>query len=247
MKIQNDINYSGKLKPMVFLLAYNTEKTIEKTYNALPNNLKPYVVVGDNASNDNTAKIARKLGIRVITHEKNLGYGGNLKRLFRLFLDEGADIAIEIHSDYQYEPSLADLMISYIERGHYDVIQGNRIRSRVESLKGGMPLYRYLGNRALTLFQNLWFGTVFGEWHSGNRAYHRDVIKKIPFETYDNTHAFATDILIDCVIHGFRIGEVPCPVRYELDSSSVNVPGLFMYAFKTIKSVIRHAPWERKK
>jgi len=230
---------------MVFMLAYNTERTLAKTYAALPDSLKPYVVVGDNASTDRTAEVARELGLRVVTHERNLGYGGNLKRLFRLFLDEGADIAIEIHSDYQYEPALADLMIQYIERGYYDVIQGNRIRSRVESLAGGMPLYRYLGNRVLTLFQNLWFGTVFGEWHSGNRAYARRVIEAIPFETYDDTHAFASDILIDCVTYGFRIGEVPCPVRYESDSSSVDVPGLFRYTFKTVKSVVRHRPWQR--
>jgi len=227
------------------MLAYNTERTLAKTYAALPDSLKPYVVVGDNASTDRTAEVARELGLRVVTHERNLGYGGNLKRLFRLFLDEGADIAIEIHSDYQYEPALADLMIQYIERGYYDVIQGNRIRSRVESLAGGMPLYRYLGNRVLTLFQNLWFGTVFGEWHSGNRAYARRVIEAIPFETYDDTHAFASDILIDCVTYGFRIGEVPCPVRYESDSSSVDVPGLFRYTFKTVKSVVRHRPWQR--
>jgi glycosyltransferase involved in cell wall biosynthesis len=235
------------MKPMVFLLAYNTERTLAKTYAALPDSLKPFVVVGDNASTDGTARVARELGLRVVTHETNLGYGGNLKRLFRLFLDEGADIAIEVHSDYQYEPALADLMIEYINRGYYDVIQGNRIRSRVESLAGGMPLYRYLGNRVLTLFQNLWFGTVFGEWHSGNRAYARKVIETIPFETYDNTHAFATDILIDCVTYGFRIGEVPCPVRYEEDSSSVNVPGLFRYAFKTVVSVVKHSPWQRGK
>jgi glycosyltransferase involved in cell wall biosynthesis len=209
--------------------------------------LKPHVIVGDNCSTDGTNAVARELGLRVVRHERNLDYGGNLKRLFRLFLEEGGDVAVEIHSDYQYEPSLADLMIEYIARGHYDVIQGNRIRSRRESLKGGMPLYRYLGNRALTLFENLWFGTVFGEWHSGMRAYSREVIASLPIETYSDTHSFASDILMDCVARGFRVGEVPCPVRYESDSSSVNVPGLFSYTFRTVRSSLRHPPWRRQK
>ncbi len=139
------------MKPLILMLAYNTEKTLAKTYQALPDDLKPYVIVGDNCSTDRTNEVARSLGLRVVRHERNLNYGGNLKKLFRIFLDEGADIAIEIHSDFQYEPSLADLMIEYINRGFYDVIQGNRIRSRRESLAGGMPLYRYLGNRTLTL------------------------------------------------------------------------------------------------
>ena len=235
------------MKPLILMLAYNTEKTLAKTYQALPDDLKPYVIVGDNCSTDRTNEVARSLGLRVVRHERNLNYGGNLKKLFRIFLDEGADIAVEIHSDFQYEPSLADLMIEYIRRGFYDVIQGNRIRSRQESLAGGMPLYRYLGNRTLTLFENLWFGTVFGEWHSGMRAYSRKVISCLPFETYSDTHAFASDILMDCVGLGFRVGEVPCPVRYEPDSSSVNVPDLFRYTFRMVRSALRHRPWTRPK
>jgi glycosyltransferase involved in cell wall biosynthesis len=235
------------MKPLILMLAYNTEKTLAKTYQALPDDLKPYVIVGDNCSTDRTNEVARSLGLRVVRHQRNLNYGGNLKKLFRIFLDEDADIAIEIHSDFQYEPSLADLMIEYINRGFYDVIQGNRIRSRRESLAGGMPLYRYLGNRTLTLFENLWFGTVFGEWHSGMRAYSRKVISCLPFETYSDTHAFASDILMDCVGFGFRVGEVPCPVRYEPDSSSVNVPDLFRYTFRTVRSALRHRPWTRPK
>ncbi len=234
------------MKPVVMILAYNVEKTLAKTFNALPDSLKPHVIVGDNQSTDGTAEVARKLGVRCITHEKNVGYGGNLKRLFQVFLDEGGDVAIEIHGDFQYEPSLADLMIEYIARGHYDLIQGNRIRTREEALSGGMQVYRWLGNRTLTLFENLWFGTAFGEWHSGMRAYSKSVIRTVPLATFSDTHAFASDILMDAVAKGFRVGEVPCPVRYEEDSSSVNVPDLFKYTFRTVRSAFRYPPWKQK-
>jgi glycosyltransferase involved in cell wall biosynthesis len=235
------------MKPTVLMLAYNAERTIEATYKALPDSLKPYVIVGDDCSQDRTYEIAKGLGLRVIRHERNLNYGGNLKRLFKIFLGEGSDIVIEIHADYQYEPSLADLMIEYISRGHYDVIQGNRIRTRQEALAGGMPLYRYLGNRTLTLFENLWFGTVFGEWHSGMRAYSREVIAAMPLEDFSDTHAFASDILIECVARGFRVAEVPCPVRYEAFSSSVNVKNLFKYTYRTVRSALKYPPWKRQK
>lgn len=233
------------MKPLVMVLAYNVEKTLAKTYAAIPDTLKPYVVVGDNVSTDGTARVARELGIRCITHEKNSGYGGNLKRLFGVMLAEGCDVAIEIHGDYQYEPSLADLMVEYIARGHYDLIQGNRIRTRAEAMNGGMPLYRWLGNRTLTMFENLWFGTAFGEWHSGMRAYSRRLIEACPFDDFSDTHAFASDILMEAVYKGFKVGEVPCPVRYEEDSSSVNVPNLFRYAFNTVKSAGRYPPWRK--
>jgi glycosyltransferase involved in cell wall biosynthesis len=233
------------MKPYVLILAYNVEKTLEKTYRAIPDSLKPHIVVGNNVSSDGTAEVAKRLGLRCVTHEKNSGYGGNLKRLFKLMLAEGGDVAIEIHGDYQYEPSLADLMVEYVARGHYDLIQGNRIRTRAEAMAGGMPMYRWLGNRTLTLFENLWFGTAFGEWHSGMRAYSRRLLETVPFDTFSDTHAFASDILMDAVYRGFSVGEVPCPVRYEEDSSSVNVPNLFRYAFNTVKSATRYPPWAR--
>jgi glycosyltransferase involved in cell wall biosynthesis len=235
------------MKPTVLLLAYNAEKTIEKTYNALPESLKPFVVVADDCSTDNTSEVAKGLGLKVVRHEKNVNYGGNLKKMFKLFLEGDSDLIIEIHADYQYEPSLADLMIEYINRGYYDVIQGNRIRTRKESLKGGMPHYRYFGNRLLTLFENLWFGTAFGEWHSGMRAYSRTVIESLNFESYSDTHAFASDILMECVARGYRVAEVPCPVRYEEASSSVNVANLFRYTFNTIRSAFKYPPWNRAK
>lgn len=234
------------MKPIILMLAYNAERTITKTFEGIPDSLKPYVIVGDDCSSDRTYDVARSLGLRVIRHERNLNYGGNLKRLYKVFLQEGGDIAVEVHADYQYEPSLIDLMVEYIARGHYDVIQANRIRSRAEALSRGMPLYRYLGNRGLTLFENLWFGTVFGEWHSGMRAYTREVIADMPLDTFSDTHSFASDILMCCVARGYRVAEVPCPVRYESESSSVSVPGLFRYTFNTVVSALKYPPWRRQ-
>lgn len=235
------------MKTIVVMPAFNVEKTLEQSYRALPEALKAHVILGNNVSQDRTLEIAQRLGIQVVTHERNLGYGGNLKRLYAEALRQGADIVVEVHPDFQYEPSVADLLVEFIARKHFDVIQGNRIRSRVESLQGGMPIYRYLGNRILTLFENLWFGRIFGEWHSGMRAYSRQALQQLPLESYPNTHAFASDILMDCVMYGFRVGEVPVPVRYEKDSSSVNVPGLFLYAFRTVWAAFKRPPWKKRR
>jgi glycosyltransferase involved in cell wall biosynthesis len=237
------------MKAIVVMPAYNVEKTLELTVAALPVSLrKPEnILLGNNCSEDGTLEVARRLGLQVINHDHNCGYGGNLKRLYREAVRRGADIVIEVHPDYQYEPSVADLLVEYIARGHFDVIQANRIRSRDESLAGGMPLYRYLGNRALTLFENLWFGITFGEWHSGMKAYRRIVLETLPLESYPDTHAFASDILMDCVMYGFRVAEVPVPVRYEARSSSVALWGLFAYTWRTLVAALKRPPWRKKR
>ncbi len=235
------------MKVIVTMPAYNVGKTLVQTFEALPRSLREHIILGNNVSEDDTAEIAKSLGLQVITHERNLGYGGNLKRLYREALRQGAEVVVEVHPDYQYEPSLADLLVEPIRRGFYDVIQANRIRSRDESLSGGMHAYRYFGNRALTLFENLWFGVTFGEWHSGMRAYHRTVLEQLPLETYPDTHAFASDILMDCVMYGFRVAEMPVPPRYEAQSSSVNVPGLFAYAGRTVTAALKRPPWKKKR
>jgi len=235
----------AKEKVIVFLLAYNAERTLAKTFDSLPDLLKPCVVVGDDFSSDRTSQVARDLGLQVIRHERNLNYGGNLKQLFRHFLGTKAEAAIELHADFQYDPSLTDLMAEYVTRGYFDLLQGNRIRTRAEALSGGMPLYRYLGNRCMTLAQNLWFGTVFGEWHSGLRVYSRNLISECPLEEFSDTHSFASDILMYAVAKGFRVGETPCPVRYENDSSSVPLGKLFDYAFKTARTALKYPPGKR--
>lgn len=181
------------------------------TYAAIPAPLQAHVLLGDNQSTDGTAEIAEALGIQVIRHDANYGYGGNLKRLFRAAVAQGADIVIELHPDYQYDPRVIDILAEFILRDYFDVMQGNRIRSRDESLSGGMHWYRYFGNRATTLFENIWFGLTLGEWHSGMKAFRSDVLAALPLETYSDTHAFASEILMDCVMKGFRVGEIPIP------------------------------------
>jgi glycosyltransferase involved in cell wall biosynthesis len=233
------------VKTIIAMPAFNVEPMLEQTFAALPERLREHVLLGDNCSSDGTGELARRLGLQVMTHDRNYGYGGNLKRLYREALRQGGEIIVEVHPDYQYEPSVVDLLVAYIERGHFDVLQANRIRSRDESLAGGMPLYRYLGNRALTLFENVWFGVTFGEWHSGMRAYHRSVLETLPLESYPDTHAFASDILMDCVMYGFRVAEAPMPVRYEHQSSSVDMTGLFAYAVRTLRAALKRPPWKR--
>jgi glycosyltransferase involved in cell wall biosynthesis len=231
---------------IIAMPAYNVEKTLERTLDALPARFRSNILLGNNRSEDGTEALAKKLGLKVMTHDRNYGYGGNLKRIYREALRQGAEIVVEVHPDFQYDPSVVDILVAYIEREQFDVIQANRIRSRSESLAGGMPLYRYLGNRALTLFENLWFGMTFGEWHSGMRAYHRRVLEALPLESYPDTHAFASDILMDCVMMGFRVAEVPVHVRYEAESSSVNVPGLFAYTARTVGAALARPPWKKR-
>jgi glycosyltransferase involved in cell wall biosynthesis len=234
------------MKVVIAMPAYNVEQTLKQTVEALPEKYRSHILLGNNRSEDGTEAVARSLGLTVMTHDRNYGYGGNLKRLYRAALAQGADAVVEVHPDFQYDPSVVDLLVAYIERDQFDVIQANRIRSRAECLAGGMPLYRYLGNRALTLFENLWFGLTLGEWHSGMRAYHRRVLETLPLESYPDTHAFASDILMDCVMYGFRIAEVPVRVRYDHQSSSVNVPGLFAYAARTVSAAVARPPWKRR-
>ncbi len=234
------------MKVVVVMPAFNVARTLEKTYHALPASLRKHVLLGDNQSTDGTSELATRLGIEVIRHEKNYGYGGNLKRLFRHAIAHGADVVVELHPDFQYDPGLVDILVEYIRRDYFDVMQGNRIRSRDEALAGGMHWYRYLGNRCITIFENLWFGITLGEWHSGLKALRAEVLAQLPLETYPDTHAFASDILMDCVMKGFRVGEVPIPVRYDAESSSVNLPGLFAYSVRTFLAACRRPPWKKR-
>jgi len=235
------------LNVVVVIPAYNASRTIEKTYLALPERFRRNVLLGDNHSADDTFERAQALGIRAIRHDRDHGYGGNMKRLLRWALAEGAGIVVELHADFQYDPSLVDLLVEFIQRGYFDVMQGNRMRSRDECLDGGMHWYRYVGNRAITVFENVWFGLNLGEWHSGMKAFRAEVLADLPLDSYPNTHAFASDILMDSVMRGYRVGEIPIPVRYSADSSSINVPGLIAYSIRTFGAAFRRPPWRRKR
>lgn len=231
------------MKVVIVMPVFNAARTLEKTYRGLSEAMRRHVVVGDNRSTDGTYEVAARLGIEVVRHDRNYGYGGNLKRLFRYAMDQGADILVELHGDYQYDPGLVDILVAYIQRGYFDVMQGSRMRSRDEAIAGGMHWYRYIGNRLLTMFENMWFGVNFGEWHCGFRAFRADVLARLPFETYPDTHAFANDILMDCVMKGFRVAEIPVPVRYDTESSSVPVLGLLACAWQEIWATLGRPPW----
>lgn len=230
----------------VVMPAYNAEATLARTVAALPDRFRRNVIVGDDHSADRTADIASRLGVTLLRNERNLGYGGNLKRLLRAALAAGAEVVVELHADDQYDASLVDLLVAFIERGHFDVMQGSRIRSRSEALSGGMPWYRYYGNRALTFFQNIWFGLSLSEWHSGLKAFHADSLRRLPLGRYPNDHRFATEILMDCVSMGFRVADMPIPVRYRSDSSSVPILPLLRYGMATVIGALRRPPWSRR-
>jgi glycosyltransferase involved in cell wall biosynthesis len=244
---RNEGGSHGRLKVVVVMPAYNAARTLEGTYQGLAPQLREHVLLADDDSADETFERARALGITAIRNERNLGYGGNLKVLYRWALAEGAGIVVELHPDLQYDPRLVDILVEFIQRGYFDVMQGNRMRSRDEALDGGMHWYRYLGNRAMTIVENLWFGVNLGEWHSGLKAFRAEVLASLPFERYPDTHAFASDILMDCVMRGYRVGEIPIPVRYAADSSSVAVPGLLAYGARTIVAVLRRPFWRRRR
>ena len=165
--------------------------------------------------------IARALGIRVLEHTRNRGYGGNQKTCYREALERGADIVIMLHPDYQYDPRLVPMMILPLQLGILDVMLGSRVRTRRECLESGMPLYKYLGNRLLTLIENVCLGQNMGEFHSGFRAYRREVLERVPFERFSDDFVFDSQFLVSAVDAGFRIGEIPVPVRYMPEASSI--------------------------
>lgn len=213
---------SARLKVVVVMPAYNAEKTLEKTYRDIPKKLVDQVIVVDDDSRDKTVQIAKKLGLSVFVHKKNLGYGGNQKTCYKEALKAGADIVVMIHPDYQYDATLTGELIKPIQEGRFDIMLGSRIRSRAEALAGGMPLYKYVSNRLLTLIENIVLGLNLSEYHTGYRAFHRKVLQRVPLEQFSDDFVFDQEILIGAYQAGFTIGETPVPVRYFPEASSIN-------------------------
>jgi glycosyltransferase involved in cell wall biosynthesis len=209
-------------KVVVVMPAYNASKTVEKTYQEIPFDIVDEVILVDDASKDDTTEVSKKLGINhVIKHEKNKGYGGNQKTCYAKALEIGADIVIMLHPDYQYTPKLITAMVSIIGQGLYPVVFGSRILGK-GALKGGMPMYKYIANRFLTLFQNILSGQKLSEYHTGYRSFSRKVLEKVPFHKNSDDFVFDNQMIAQIFYHGFEIAEVTCPTKYFDEASSIN-------------------------
>lgn len=221
--------YQGQ-KIVVVMPAYNAEKTVVRTYEEIDRALVDEVILVDDASQDRTVEIAQRLGMRVLIHAKNRGYGGNQKTCYAEALRLGADIIIMVHPDYQYTPLLIPAMATMIANGVYDCVIGSRIlggKARVD----GMPLYKYYSNRFLTLTQNLLMGSKLTEFHTGYRAFSRDILQRLPLEENSDNFVFDNQMLAQIIYYGFRIGEVSCPTKYFAEASSINFVRSCRYGF----------------
>jgi glycosyltransferase involved in cell wall biosynthesis len=206
---------------VVVLPAYNASQTLEATYAEIPHDIVDHIVLVDDASQDQTASLACKLKIETYVHEKNKGYGANQKTCYQKALATDADIIVMLHPDYQYTPRLLRAMCSLIADGVYDVVLGSRILTG-SALRGGMPLYKYISNRFITFFENLFLGAKLSEYHSGYRAYHRTVLNTVPFTRFSDDFIFDNQFLIEAIVRGVRIGEISCPTKYFKEASSIN-------------------------
>ena len=225
-------------RAIVVMPAYNAEMTIEATLADLPPDTVDEIIVVDDHSQDRTVELAERLGLTVVRHDTNLGYGGNQKTCYRLALERDADVVVMLHPDYQYDSRVVPAMIDLLRTGNVDVLLGNRIRTRGEALSGGMPLYKYLANRGLTVIENVWLGQNLGECHSGLRAYTREVLETVPWERNSDDFVFDSQMLVQAVHFGFRVGDVPVPVRYMKEASSINFLRSSRYGLLTLWTLL---------
>jgi len=226
-------------KIIVVMPAYNAAPTLRKTYSELPFDHVDDVILVDDASVDETARLATELGIRTVIHTENKGYGANQKTCYREALRHGADIVVMVHPDYQYSPRLVTAMASMIVSGHYDIVLGSRILGG-GALTGGMPLYKYIANRFLTFFENVFLGVKLSEYHTGFRAFTREVIETLPLEENSDDFVFDNEMLAQAVYFGFRIGEISCPAKYFEEASSINFSRSVKYGFGVLGTTMRY-------
>ncbi|MCD8538344.1 MAG: glycosyltransferase family 2 protein [Leadbetterella sp.] len=225
---------------VVVLPAYNAAATLEKTYNEIPFDIVDEVVLVDDASRDNTIEVARRVGIRhIVSHEKNKGYGGNQKSCYLKALELGADIVIMLHPDYQYTPKLIPAMADIIAQGLYPVVLGSRILGK-GALKGGMPMIKYLANRILTFIQNILVNQKLSEYHTGYRAFSREVLEKLNLEANSDNFIFDNQMLSQIIYEGYEIAEVTCPTKYFEEASSINFKNSSIYGLGVLKVSLAH-------
>lgn len=231
--------YKGK-KVIVVLPAYRAALTLEQTYKEIPLELVDEVVLVDDKSPDNTVEVARALGIKhVVVHQRNRGYGGNQKSCYDKALELGGDIVVMLHPDYQYTPKLLDSMIALIGNGVYPVVFGSRILGG-GALRGGMPLYKYIFNRMLTLGQNLLMGQKLSEYHTGYRAYSGDVLRSIDYERLSDDFVFDNQIVAQVFWKGYEVAEITCPTKYFDEASSINFSRSMTYGLGVLGVSIRY-------
>jgi glycosyltransferase involved in cell wall biosynthesis len=231
--------FNGK-KVVVVLPAYNAERTLESTYREIPFDIVDEVVLVDDASRDGTMELAGSLGIRhAIRHESNKGYGGNQKTCYRKALELGADIVVMLHPDYQYTPRLIHSMVGVIANGVYPVVFASRILGN-GALEGGMPVYKYVANRILTLTQNLLLGQKLSEYHTGYRAYSREVLESVRLDACDDDFIFDNEIVSQILYRGYRICEITCPTKYFDEASSINFRRSLKYGVGCLRVAFVH-------
>ena len=223
----------------VVLPAYNAAATLRRTFTEIPLDIVDDVILTDDASRDETVSVARALGIHTLCHARNRGYGGNQKTCYRVALERGADIVVMLHPDYQYAPQLVTAMASMIVSGEYDAVLASRILGR-GALAGGMPLYKYVANRGLTLVQNWLMGQKLSEYHSGYRAWSRAVLETIPLDLCSDDFVFDNQMLAQAMHGGFRIGEISCPTRYFDDASSINFRRSCVYGLGVLRTALAY-------
>jgi glycosyltransferase involved in cell wall biosynthesis len=227
------------LRTIITMPAYKAARTIERTYREIPAGAYDQVLVVDDASTDETVAVAQSLGLPVRRHEQNRGYGGNQKTCYDWALSEGADIVVLLHPDYQYAPHRVPELVEPIRQGRCDFTFGSRFKDGGNPLAGGMPLYRYFGNRFTTSIENFFLGTAFSELHSGMKAYSRRFLQLIGYHGFSDHFVFDSEMVIQAVVLGFRIEEVAIPTRYAADSSSVDILSSMRYIFETLGALHR--------
>lgn len=218
--------------------AYNAERTLAATLADMPPGCVDEVILVDDGSTDRTVALARELGLTVFVHPQNRGYGANQKTCYREALARGSDVVVMIHPDYQYDTRAIPAAVSIIELDNCDVVLGNRIRSRAEAMRGGMPYYKYVANRLLTFTENLLLGQNLGDFHSGFRVIRREVLEKISFERNSDDFVFDTQFLVQAVRFGYRLGDIPVPCRYSEATSSINFRRSVVYGLGTLATLV---------
>jgi len=226
-----------KQRVIAVMPAFNAAKTLRKTVLDIPKGIVDEIILVDDGSSDDTIKEAKKLGLTVVEHPMNRGYGGNQKTCYTLALSNQADVVVMIHPDYQYDSSLTAEMVNPILQGRFDVMLGSRIRTRSEALAGGMPSYKYFGNRFLTLVENLMLGQNLSEYHTGFRAFSSKTLKKLPFHRYSDDFVFDSQVLFGAIANKARIGEVAVPVRYFKEASSINFVRSCIYGMSILRDL----------